>query len=127
MKFSFIKIFLHKLIIYSYKSIKNYFKNFTNTKPVLLILAKNIEISIKNKINYFYHRQIINNFNKKTDKSTKSVSPLGLEPRTHSLKGCRSNRLSYGPTVNFPYYTTKSTNGERNFNIGVIYFVNSIA
>ena len=99
MKFSFIKIFLHKLIIYSYKSIKNYFKNFTNTKPVLLILAKNIEISIKNKINYFYHRQIINNFNKKTDKSTKSVSPLGLEPRTHSLKGCRSNRLSYGPTV----------------------------
>ena len=28
----------------------------------------------------------------------KKVSPLGLEPRTHSLKGCRSNRLSYGPS-----------------------------
>lgn len=25
------------------------------------------------------------------------VSPVGLEPTTHSLKGCRSNRLSYGP------------------------------
>lgn len=25
------------------------------------------------------------------------VSPPGLEPGTHSLKGCRSNRLSYGP------------------------------
>ncbi len=24
--------------------------------------------------------------------------PLGFEPRTHSLKGCRSNQLSYGPT-----------------------------
>ena len=27
------------------------------------------------------------------------VSPVGLEPTTHSLKGCRSNRLSYGPSA----------------------------
>ena len=25
--------------------------------------------------------------------------PLGFEPRTHSLKGCRSNQLSYGPVL----------------------------
>lgn len=25
--------------------------------------------------------------------------PLGFEPRTHSLKGCRSNQLSYGPVM----------------------------
>jgi hypothetical protein len=29
------------------------------------------------------------------------VGPPGLEPGTHSLKGCRSNRLSYGPILIF--------------------------
>ncbi len=31
------------------------------------------------------------------------VSPVGLEPTTHSLKGCRSNRLSYGPAQGLNY------------------------
>ena len=34
------------------------------------------------------------------------VSPPGLEPGTHSLKGCRSNQLSYGPSFGLENYTS---------------------
>lgn len=41
------------------------------------------------------------------------VGPPGLEPGTHSLKGCRSNRLSYGPTLllfrELEYFISKTT------------------
>lgn len=43
------------------------------------------------------------------------VSPPGLEPGTHSLKGCRSNRLSYGPIQN-RNYTSHSGTREENKN-----------